>query len=70
MVNIEMLKQKITDSGMTTTAVCEKSGITRQTLYNRYKYSDFTLAEVDALKSTLRLTASDVRKIFFANKVE
>lgn len=32
-----MLKDKITDSGMTVKAVAEKSGILRETLYNRLK---------------------------------
>ena len=37
MPDIKMLKDKITDSGMTVKAVAEKSGILRETLYNRLK---------------------------------
>ena len=37
MVDIEKLKKTIQDSGMTMVAVSQKSGITRETLYNRIK---------------------------------
>ena len=65
-VNIEMLQEKVEDSGMTITSICRKTGISRQTWYNRLNNADFTIAEVDALKSTLKLSAAEVRKIFFA----
>lgn len=69
MVNVAMLQDKIRESGMTTTAVCKKSGIVRQTLYSRYENPNFTLEEINALKKTLRLTQRDVHKIFFAQNV-
>ena len=66
MVNIELLKSKIKDSGMTITAICEKSGIKRQTLYKRYDNPKFLIQEVDALAKTLHLTKRDINQIFFA----
>ena len=65
MVNIEGLQAKITDSGMTVTAICKKTGILRQTLYNRFKKPNFTIIEVKALADVLHLTDSEVRDIFF-----
>ena len=66
MVNIELLKSKIKDSGMTVTAICEKSGIKRQTLYKRYENPKFTIPEVDALSKTLHFSKRDINNIFFA----
>lgn len=39
MPNIEMLRSKMDESGMTIKAIAEKSGILRETLYNRLKGS-------------------------------
>lgn len=66
-VDVKLLKDKIKKSGMTTTFVCKKSGIIRQTLYQRYaKPNHFTIDEIDGLKKTLQLTEDDVTDIFFA----
>ena len=47
MVNIELLKTVIDDSGMTMVAISEKSGIKRETLYQRLKGSgEFTASEI------------------------
>lgn len=69
MVDVKMLQRKIKEAGMTTKAVCDKSGILRQTLYSRYKNPNFTTEEINALKTTLRLTTKDVVRIFFARDV-
>lgn len=37
LADIELLKEKIADSGMTVKAISEKSGILRETFYNRLK---------------------------------
>lgn len=70
MVNIQLLKDTIKESGMTTVAVCEKSGILRQTFYNRLDNPNFTLEEIAGLKRTLHLTSRDVQRIFFAQNVQ
>lgn len=69
MVDIQLLRDKIDESGMTVKAVCEKSGIVRQTLYKRYDNPNFTVEEINGLKKTLRLTQKDVYRIFFAQNV-
>ena len=70
MVNIELLKDKVNESGMTVTAICEKTGMLRQTYYSRLKNPDFTILEVDSLRRVLHLSAADVRRIFFASDVK
>lgn len=71
MTDFNLLKQKINESGMTMVAISEKSGILRETLYNRLKgIGDFTASEMMALSETLRLTNQDRDAIFFAPKVE
>ena len=67
MVNVKLLQDKIKELGMTTTAVCQKTGIIKQTLYNRYKHPDnFRMYEVLALKDVLHLSEREYKKIFFA----
>ena len=60
MPDIKMLKDKITDSGMTVKAVAEKSGILRETLYNRLKgVGEFTASEIVSLSNVLNLSQSE-----------
>lgn len=67
MVDVNLFRKTIKDSGMTTTFICKKSGILRQTLYNRFERPGlFTIDEIVGLKKVLRLSADDVEKIFFA----
>ena len=70
MTDIEALKKCINDSGMTVTAVAEKSGILREALYNRMKTGDFKLSEICALVKTLRLSKEQRDRIFFAENSE
>ncbi len=64
MANIELLKEKINDSGMTITAIADKSGILRETLYNRMKSGNFYASEITALTKVLRLTRKERDEIF------
>lgn len=70
MTNVELLLKKIEDSGMTVKAVAEKSGILRETFYNRLKNPDFKASEIVALTETLRLSKKDRDSIFFSGKSE
>ena len=67
MTNVEMLKQCIENSGMTVTAVAEKTGMLRETFYNRLKTGDFKLSEICSLVRVLRLNNKERDKIFFAD---
>lgn len=70
LADIELLKEKIADSGMTVKAISEKSGILRETFYNRLKGGgEFTASEIVALTKTLRLSKSERDKIFLNEKL-
>ena len=65
MPDIKMLKEKITDRGMTVKAVAEKSGILRETLYNRLKgVGEFTASEIVSLSNVLNLSQTERDDIF------
>lgn len=71
MVNIELLKQEINDSGMTMVSIASKSGILRETLYNRLAgKGEFTASEIAGLTDTLHLTRTMRDRIFFDVEVE
>lgn len=68
MTNVEKLRNKIKESGMTMKAVSEKSGILRETLYNRLNINaDFKASEIDSLTKVLQLSENERNEIFFAN---
>ena len=64
MANVELLKKKISDSGMTVSSIADKSGILRETLYNRMKSGNFYASEIVALTNVLRLTRKERDDIF------
>lgn len=67
MIDVLLLQRTIKEKGMTTVAVCRKTGILKQTLYNRYKNPDgFKVVEINALKDALHLTEQEYKRIFFA----
>jgi predicted transcriptional regulator len=67
MADIKLLKKYIDESGMTMTAISEKSGINRVTLYNRLNgVGEFTVSEVVGLVEALRLKKPDRDKIFLS----
>lgn len=70
MTDYNLLRFKIKDSGMTMTAIANKSGICRPTLANRLKgRGRFYDYEIEGLAKALRLTNAERDKIFFAKEV-
>lgn len=66
MGNMSLLRTKIRETGMTVTAVARKSGILRETLYNRMRGdSEFKASEIRDLSEILRLTRREQDEIFF-----
>lgn len=66
MADIELLKNKIESSGMTMSSVAKKSGIVRETLYNRLNgIGEFTASEIVGLSKTLRLSVEERDQIFW-----
>lgn len=67
MGNMAMLRQKIDESGMTVTAVAEKTGISRESLYNKLNgETEFKASEIMKITQTLRLEKVEQDEIFFA----
>ena len=65
MPDTNRLKRKIKDSGMTVKAISEKTGILRETLYNRLKGAgEFTASEIVALSNVLNMSQTERDDIF------
>ena len=63
--------KEINDSGMSFKAVAEKSGMLRETLYNRLKgLGEFKASEISSLQATLHLTTKERDEIFFKKNSE
>ena len=71
MPDLKLLESIISDSGMTMVALAEKTGILRETLYNKIRgISEFIASEIAALTKALKLTSDQRDAIFFAEKGE
>lgn len=71
MVNIELLRQEIDNSGMTMVSIALKSGMKRETLYNRLAGTgEFTASEIAGLTDSLHLSKAKRDLIFFNPTVE
>ena len=69
--DLKLLELIISDSGMTMVSLAEKSGILRETLYNKMRgISEFKASEIAALTRVLKLTSEQRDAIFFAEKSE
>lgn len=65
MPNMELLRNKIDDSGMTITAIADKTGIQRATLYNRLnERGEWTASEIVAMADVLCMSKSERDSIF------
>lgn len=70
MVNVNKLKGKMVEHGMSVAQVSEMSGIPLHTLYRRLNApAEFTVGEATALIELLRLEQDDVTSIFFGPDV-
>ena len=66
MVDFNKLKAAIDESGMTMVAISAKTGILRETLYNKLAgKSEFTVSEIEGLSDALNLTTGQRNSIFF-----
>lgn len=65
MVDVNLLKQKISESGMTFTAFAEKAGMLRETLYNRFENPNFRASEITKISKVLNLDRDTRDRIFF-----
>lgn len=70
-VNVNKLKGKIVENGMTVSALAEKIGVDRATLYRKLSNNGETMLvkDANAIVSALHLTAEDALEIFFSQVV-
>lgn len=67
MTDFVLLNKTIEESGMPMTLIASRSGIKRETLYNRLKgIGEFTASEIVALTHVFKLTMEERDRIFFA----
>jgi hypothetical protein len=67
LVNLPLLIDKVTKSGLKLGAIATEMGVSRPTLRNRLQGTkgDFTLSEIRSLSKILQLTDNDILQIFF-----
>ena len=71
MVNTEMLRKKVEDSGMTYKHIAAVLGITAQALRLKINnQNEFVASEILKLSETLKLSMSERDAIFFGTKRE
>lgn len=71
MTDIQALKDTMKESGIPMTVIAEKTGMLRETLYNRLAgKGEFRASEITALTAVLHLTRDQRDDIFFAEKCE
>ena len=71
MLDVEALRGKIKESGMTITAISRKMQISRATFYNKLNgKSEFRVLEVMRLGHILNLSSEEKKRIFFSRIVE
>lgn len=67
MVNTILLRNKIRDSGLKINYIAQRSGILRETLYNKLNgKSEFTASEIVSLTKILSLTKKERDEIFLS----
>ncbi len=71
MVNLDLLKTTIGDSGITMVALARKTGIKRPTLINRLDgVGEFSASEIMGMCEALHINKQERERIFFAKEVE
>ena len=70
-VNVNKLKGKIVENGMTVSSLAEKIGVDRATLYRKLSNDGETMLvkDANAIVSVLHLTAEDALAIFFSQVI-
>lgn len=70
MTDVKALRRCMNESGMKIVCIAQKSGMLRETLYNRLKTGDFKISEICALSKVLNLSKEKRDEIFFGDKSE
>lgn len=68
MTDSELLKKKISESGISISHIAKKIGISREGLYKKINnISEFKASEIFAIKEILNLSAEERDDIFFTH---
>lgn len=66
MTNSELLKKKISESGISVSFIAKKMGLSREGLYKKINnFSEFKASEIFAIMGILNLSSKDRDDIFF-----
>lgn len=68
MVAMNKLRARMVEAGVSVQELAERIGMDKSTLYRRISGNgeDFTIHEIDDIKTALRLDSSEAVQIFFA----
>lgn len=70
MTDLKALSSRIKESGIPMSVIARRSGILRETLYNRLAgRGEFKASEIESLANVLRLSSRERDDIFFAKRV-
>jgi len=70
MVDLKKLNSTINQSGLKLSAISDKMGVNRTTLYNKVSgKTEFNASEIEAFAKVLHLSEKDRNSIFFAKQV-
>ena len=70
MVKLDLLNNKIKDSGMTVVSIARKTGVSRETIYNKLNGSvEFKASEILSISDALGLSAKERNEIFLQSDV-
>ena len=71
MINVNKLKGKIVEKGMTVKTLAREIGVDQSTLYRKLKNNgdDITIKEANLIMKSLNLTIEEVNIIFFTPNV-
>ena len=70
MANMNLLRDKIDNSGISISHIARQMGVARETIYNKLNSGDFKVSEAVVLSQILKLSKRDIELIFFANESE
>lgn len=68
-MNVNKLRGKIVEKGLSIKELAERIGVDRTTMYRKMKEESFTVREAVLISKELSLTSEEVMAIFFNNYV-
>ncbi len=68
MLNVNMLKGRMVEKGITVSELSKELNINQATFYRKMKNNSFKIFETDIIMNTLQLSPSEANKFFFAKK--